>query len=41
MIVFLAALLGAGVLFGTGALVVDHGYTMDQQTVMQNAADAG
>jgi hypothetical protein len=41
MIVFLALLLGFGVLFGSSALAVDLGYGMAQQGAMQNAADAG
>ena len=40
IIVFLALLMASGVLFGTGALVVDVGYGMGQQAVMQNSADA-
>ena len=41
MMVFFALLLGLGVLFGSGAMVVDLGYGMVQQGAMQNAADAG
>src|SRR5262245_49328248 len=41
MIVFVALLIGLGVLFGSQALVVDLGYSMGQQGVMQNSADAG
>ena len=41
IIVFVALLMGLGVLFGTQALVVDLGYGMGQQGAMQNSADAG
>jgi hypothetical protein len=41
VIVFVALLMGLGVLFGTQALVVDLGYGMAQHGAMQNAADAG
>jgi hypothetical protein len=41
IMVLLALLMGLGVLFGTQAVVVDMGYGMQQQGVMQNAADAG
>ena len=40
-LVFLALMMASGVFFGILALVVDLGYGMDQQGVMQNAADAG
>src|SRR5262249_24632876 len=41
MIIFFALMIVAGVIFGTGTVAVDLGHTMDQQTVMQNSADAG
>jgi hypothetical protein len=41
MMIFFALMIAFGVVFGTGALVVDTGYGMGQQTVMQNGADAG
>jgi Flp pilus assembly protein TadG len=41
IIVFVALLMGLGVLFGSQALVVDLGYGMGQHGAMQNAADAG
>jgi hypothetical protein len=41
IIVFLALLMGLGVLFGSQAMVVDLGYSMGQQGAMQNGADAG
>jgi len=40
-IIFLALLMGTGVLFGMMAMVVDLGFDMGQQGAMQNAADAG
>ncbi len=40
-LVWVTFLLGFGVLFGMGALVVDLGYGMVQVRTMQNAADAG
>ncbi len=41
IIVFVALLMGLGVLFGSQAMIVDLGYGMNQQGTMQNAADAG
>jgi hypothetical protein len=41
MIVFVALLMVFGVMFGTGTLAIDLGYSMAEQTLMQNAADAG
>jgi hypothetical protein len=41
MMIFFALMIALGVIFGTGAVVIDGGYGMAQQTVMQNAADAG
>jgi hypothetical protein len=41
IVVFLALLMGLGVIFGTGAMVVDIGYGLGQQGAMQNGADAG
>jgi hypothetical protein len=41
IIVFLALLMGLGVLFGSQTMIVDLGYGMSQQGTMQNAADAG
>ena len=40
-LIILAMLIATGVFFGILALVVDMGYGMGQQGVMQNAADAG
>jgi Flp pilus assembly protein TadG len=40
IVVFVALLMGLGVIFGTGAMVVDVGYGMGQQGAMQNGADA-
>jgi hypothetical protein len=40
MIVFFALMIAVGVIFGTGAVVVDGGYGMGQQTLMQTTADA-
>jgi hypothetical protein len=41
MIIFFALMIVFGVIFGTGAVVVDLGYGMGQQTITQSAADAG
>jgi Flp pilus assembly protein TadG len=41
IVVFLGLMMALGVLFGMQAMVVDLGYDMGQQGVMQNGADAG
>jgi len=41
IIIFIALLMGLGVMFGSEAMIVDLGYGMGQQGAMQNAADAG
>jgi hypothetical protein len=41
MMIFFAIMIATGVIFGTGAVVVDAGYGLGQQAAMQNAADAG
>jgi hypothetical protein len=41
MMIFFALMIALGVVFGTGAIVLDGGYGMGQQTVMQTSADAG